>query len=77
MLDGGRHPRVMGLRDLLRCWLDHRHEVLIRRSTHRLEAIARRLEILDGYLIVYLNIDEVIRIIRTEDQPKPALIENL
>ena len=75
VLDGGRHPRVMGLRDLLRCWLDHRHEVLIRRSTHRLEAIARRLEILDGYLIVYLNIDEVIRIIRTEDQPKPVLMK--
>ncbi|HUW80116.1 MAG TPA: DNA topoisomerase IV subunit A [Acidocella sp.] len=75
VLDGGRTPRVMGLRDMLRCWLDHRHEVLIRRSNHRLEAIARRLEILDGYLIVYLNIDEVIRIIRNEDQPKPALIK--
>ncbi len=75
VLADGRMPRVMGLRDLLRSWLDHRHEVLIRRSTHRLEAIARRLEILDGYLIVYLNIDEVIRIIRTEDQPKPVLMK--
>ncbi len=75
VLDGGRTPRVMGLKDLLQCWLNHRHEVLIRRSTHRLEAIARRLEILDGYLIVYLNIDEVIRIIRHEDEPKPALIK--
>jgi topoisomerase IV subunit A len=75
VLDGGRHPRVMGLREMLRCWLDHRHEVLIRRSNHRLDAIARRLEILEGYLIVYLNIDEVIRIIRTQDEPKPALIK--
>jgi len=74
VLDATRTPRVMGLRDLLRAWLDHRHEVLIRRSNHRLEAIARRLEVLDGYLIVYLNIDEVIRIIRTEDEPKTALI---
>jgi topoisomerase-4 subunit A len=74
VLDGGRTPKVMGLRDLLRAWLDHRHEVLLRRSNHRLEAIARRLEILDGYLAVYLNVDEVIRIIRTEDEPKPKLI---
>jgi topoisomerase-4 subunit A len=74
VLDGSRTPRVMGLRDLLRCWLDHRHEVLIRRSNHRLEAIARRLEILEGYLAVFLNLDEVIRIIRTQDEPKPALI---
>jgi topoisomerase-4 subunit A len=76
VLDGGRTPRVMGLRDLLRAWLDHRHEVLLRRTNHRLEVIARRLEILDGYLIVYLNLDEVIRIIRTEDEPKPALIKS-
>jgi topoisomerase-4 subunit A len=75
VLDGGRTPRVMGLKEILRAWLDHRHEVLVRRSNFRLEAIAKRLEILDGYLIVYLNIDEVIRIIRTEDQPKPALIK--
>ena len=75
VLDGGRTPRVMGLKALLRCWLDHRHEVLVRRSGHRLEAIARRLEILDGYLVVYLNLDEVIRIIRTEDQPRPVLMK--
>jgi topoisomerase-4 subunit A len=74
VLDGGRTPKVMGLRDLLRAWLDHRHEVLLRRTNHRLEAIARRLEILDGYLLVYLNVDEVIRIIRTEDEPKPRLV---
>jgi topoisomerase-4 subunit A len=64
----------MGLGPVLRAWLDHRHVVLVRRSQHRLDAIARRLEILDGYLIVYLNLDEVIRIVREEDQPKPELI---
>jgi topoisomerase-4 subunit A len=74
VLDATRTPRVMGLRDVLREWLDHRHEVLIRRSRHRLAAIERRLEVLDGYLAVYLNLDEVIRIIREEDEPKPALM---
>ncbi|HQT39513.1 MAG TPA: DNA topoisomerase IV subunit A [Acidocella sp.] len=75
VLDGARIPRVMGLRALLKAWIDHRHEVLIRRSNHRLDAIARRLEILEGYLAVFLNLDEVIRIIRTEDEPKPKLIK--
>ncbi len=74
VLDADRTPRVMGLRDVLRAWLDHRHVVLIRRTEHRLAAIARRLEILDGYLIVYLNLDEVIRIVREEDKPKDALM---
>ncbi|MBU8540276.1 DNA topoisomerase IV subunit A [Falsiroseomonas tokyonensis] len=74
VLDADRTPRVMGLREVLRCWLDHRHVVLVRRSEHRLAAIARRLEILDGYLIVYLNLDEVIRIVREEDKPKEALM---
>jgi topoisomerase-4 subunit A len=74
VLDASRTPQVMGLKQVLRAWLDHRHEVLVRRSQHRLDAIARRLEILDGYLIVYLNLDEVIRIVREEDHPKPALI---
>ncbi|MGX9965071.1 DNA topoisomerase IV subunit A [Roseomonas sp. F4] len=74
VLDADRTPRVMGLRDVLRCWLDHRHVVLVRRAEHRLQAIARRLEILDGYLIVYLNLDEVIRIVREEDKPKEALM---
>ncbi|MGE0221678.1 MAG: DNA topoisomerase IV subunit A [Acetobacteraceae bacterium] len=75
VLDATRTPRVMSLKEVLRSWLDHRHEVLVRRSNHRLAAIERRLEILDGYLIVYLNLDEVIRIIREEDQPKPRLME--
>ncbi|MCA3279122.1 MAG: DNA topoisomerase IV subunit A [Roseomonas sp.] len=75
VLDADRTPRVMSLKEVLRAWLDHRHEVLQRRSNHRLGAIARRLEILDGYLIAYLNLDEVIRIIREEDEPKPRLME--
>jgi topoisomerase IV subunit A len=66
---------VMSLRDVLREWLDHRKEVLVRRSKFRLDEIARRLEVLGGYLIAYLNLDEVIRIIREEDEPKPALIK--
>ncbi len=74
VLDASRTPRVMGLRTVLREWLDHRHVVLQRRATHRLAAIAKRLEILDGYLIVYLNLDEVIRIVREEDEPRAALM---
>jgi topoisomerase-4 subunit A len=74
VLTADRTPMVLGLRGVLQAWLDHRHEVLIRRSRHRLAAIERRLEVLDGYLAVFLNLDEVIRIIREEDHPKPALI---
>ncbi len=74
VLDATRTPRVMSLVEVLRAFLDHRHEVLVRRSRHRLAAIERRLEVLDGYLIVYLNLDEVIRIIREEDHPKPRLM---
>jgi topoisomerase-4 subunit A len=75
VLDGGLVPRVMSLKEVLRAFLDHRHEVLERRSRFRLAAIERRLEVLDGYLIAYLNIDEVIRIIREEDEPKPVMME--
>ena len=75
VLDATRTPRVMPLKDVLRSWLDHRHEVLVRRSEHRLGVIERRLEILDGYLIAYLNLDEVIAIIREEEHPKPRLME--
>jgi topoisomerase-4 subunit A len=74
VLDATRTPRVMALPEVLRAWLDHRHEVLVRRSNHRTAAIERRLEVLNGYLIVYLNIDEVIRIIREEDEPKVRLM---
>ena len=75
VLDADQSPRVMDLRGLLRAFLDHRHEVLQRRSAHRLGQVERRLEILDGYLAAYLNLDEVIRIVRQEDEPKDALIE--
>ena len=75
VLDADNTPRVMNLREVLRAFLDHRHEVLKRRTQHRLEKIAHRLEVLDGYLIAYLNIDEVIRIIREEDDPKAKMMK--
>ncbi len=75
VLDGTGIPRVMNMRELLQAFLDHRHGVLIRRSTHRLAQIEARLEILGGYLIAYLNLDKVIKIIRENDQPKPVLIK--
>jgi topoisomerase IV subunit A len=75
VLSGGKVPRVMSLKDVLREWLDHRKNVLVRGTNFRLSEIARRLEILEGYLIAYLNLDEVIRIIREEDEPKPALMK--
>jgi topoisomerase-4 subunit A len=74
VLTADRTPKVLGLADVLRAWLDHRHEVLVRRSKHRLDAIEKRLEILDGFLKVFLNLDEVIRIIREEDDAKAGLI---
>jgi topoisomerase-4 subunit A len=74
VLTAERTPQVLGLKPLLTQWLAHRQEVLVRRSNHRLAAIQRRLEILEGFLAVYLNLDEVIRIIRTEDEPKAVLI---
>ena len=77
VLDRGTVPKVMGLGEALAAWLDHRKEVLVRRTQHRLEQIARRLEVLDGYIIAYLNLDEVIRIIREEDEPKARLMQAL
>ena len=74
VLSGGKVPKVMSLKDALREWLDHRKDVLVRRTNFRLAEIARRLEILSGYLIAYLNLDEVIRIIRQEEEPKPILM---
>ncbi len=73
-LDATRTPRVMSLKDMLQAFLDHRHEVLERRTRYRLAKIADRLEVLGGYLIAFLNLDEVIRIIRFEDKPKDELI---
>jgi topoisomerase-4 subunit A len=69
-----RTPKVLGLRALLQAWLDHRRDVLVKASRHRLAEIGDRLELLAGYIVAYLNLDEVIRIIRTEDEPKPVLI---
>ena len=74
VLSRGKVPMVMSLRDVLAEWLAHRREVLLRRSRHRLAEIERRLEVLGGYLVAYLNIDEVIRIIREEDEPKPVMM---
>jgi topoisomerase-4 subunit A len=68
-------PKVMGLRELLNCYLDHRREVIVRRAKHRLGKIEHRLEVLDGLLKAYLNIDEVIRIIRTEEDPKSVMMK--
>jgi topoisomerase-4 subunit A len=71
----GKIPKVVGLAECLREWLDHLRDVLIRRSNYRKSQIEHRLEVLGGYLIAYLNIDKVIKIIRTEDEPKPVLIK--
>ena len=74
VLSAGQIPNVLSIRDVLSQWLAHRIEVLVRRSNHRLKKIEHRLEVLDGYLVAYLNIDEVIRIVRREDDPKAKLI---
>lgn len=75
VLEDGIIPRVMNLKEVLQNWLDHQQVVLVRRSKFRLEKVLHRLEVLEGYLIVFLNIDEVIRIIRFEDEPKQKLME--
>lgn len=75
VLENGLVPKVMNIKEALQNWLDHQQEVLVRRSRHRLAKVLHRLEVLEGYLIVFLNIDEVIRIIRFEDNPKQGLIE--
>jgi topoisomerase-4 subunit A len=74
VLDENRTPGVMNLKEVLNAWLKHQFDVLIRRSKHRLAKIADRIELLDGYLITYLNLDRVIQIIREEDEPKPVMI---
>jgi len=75
VLDGDNIPRVMDLKEVLQAFLDHRHVVLKRRATHRLDQIDKRLEILGGLLVAYLNIDAVIKIIRNEDEPKPVMMK--
>lgn len=74
VLDGGTKPRVMDLKEVLVAFLNHRRDVLLRRSNYRLGKINERLEILEGYLIAYLNIDEVIKIIREEDDAKTVMM---
>ncbi|MBV8888040.1 MAG: DNA topoisomerase IV subunit A [Alphaproteobacteria bacterium] len=74
VLDPQGVPRVMNLKEVLRAFLDHRRVVLQRRSRHRLAAVARRIEILRGQIIVYVNLDEVIRIIREADDPKAEMM---
>jgi topoisomerase-4 subunit A len=75
VLDANLVPRVMSLQEVLRGYLDHRRDVLQKRNRFRLAEIDRRLEILEGYLKAYLNIDAVIRIIRTEDEPKAVMMK--
>ncbi|MBM3528817.1 MAG: DNA topoisomerase IV subunit A [Alphaproteobacteria bacterium] len=75
VLSKGKVPKVMDLAEVLREWLDHRRDVLVRRSKHRLAQIDHRLEVLGGLLVAYLNLDKVIKIIRNEDEPKPVLMK--
>jgi topoisomerase IV subunit A len=72
----GRIPKVVGLAEALSEWLAHRREVLLRRSRYRLSQIEHRLLVLGGYLVAYLNLDRVIKIIRNEDEPKPVLMKS-
>ncbi|MEE2525051.1 DNA topoisomerase IV subunit A [Hyphobacterium sp. HN65] len=75
VLDPSGTPRVMSLKDVMRIWLDHRREVVVRRAQTRLAKVEDRLEVLAGYIIVYADLDEVIRIIRFEDEPKAELMK--
>ncbi|MGN6497782.1 MAG: DNA topoisomerase IV subunit A [Tsuneonella sp.] len=74
VLDAGRTPMVMGLKEVLLHWIGSQIDILQRRSRHRLEQIARRLELVEGYIAAFLNLDRVIEIIRTEDEPKPVMM---
>ncbi|HEY0314383.1 MAG TPA: DNA topoisomerase IV subunit A [Allosphingosinicella sp.] len=74
VLDARHTPKVMGLKEVLSSWLAHQFEVLVRRATHRIGKIDDRVELLEGYLIAYLNLDRVIEIIRTEDEPKAVMM---
>ncbi|TVV73385.1 DNA topoisomerase IV subunit A [Sphingomonas solaris] len=74
VLDAQRTPRVMSLKEALAAWIEHQFVVMVRRAEHRLAKIDDRIELLDGYIIAYLNLDRVIAIIRQEDEPKPVLM---
>jgi topoisomerase-4 subunit A len=75
VLDASRTPMVMGLKELLNNWIASQIDILQRRSQHRLDQIARRLELVEGYIIAFLNLDRVIEIIRYEDEPKSVMME--
>lgn len=75
VLENGYLPRVMNIKEVLSQWMEHRKDVLIRRANFRLGKVEARIEVLEGYLVVYLNIDEVIQIIRDSEEPKPELIK--
>lgn len=75
VLTANHTPKVMSLAEVVRSWLEHREEVLIRRSRFRLEKIAHRMDLLQGFLITYLNLDRVIEIIRNEDEPKAVMMD--
>ena len=74
VLDATRTPMVMGLRELLGHWVTSQIDILQRRTQHRLDKIAARLELVEGYIIAFLNLDRVIEIIRTQDEPKPIMM---
>ena len=74
VLDADQTPRVMNLREVLQAFLDHRQVVLQRRTRHRIDRIEKRLEVLGGYMVAYLNLDEVIRIVREADDPKAEMM---
>ena len=77
VLDAQRTPRVMSLKEALTAWLHHQRVVLVRRSEHRAQKITDRLELVEGYLIAFLNLDRVIQIIREEEEPKPIMMAEL
>ncbi|WP_126176391.1 DNA topoisomerase IV subunit A [Tsuneonella rigui] len=70
----GRTPMVMGLKEVLLHWIASQIDILQRRSRHRLDQIAKRLELVEGYIVAFLNLDRIIEIIRTEDEPKPVMM---
>jgi topoisomerase-4 subunit A len=74
VLDAHRTPGVLGLKDLLKEWVFSQIDILLRRSRHRLDKIAARLELVEGYIVAFLNLDRIIEIIRTEDEPKPVMM---
>ncbi len=75
VLEGGRVPKVMNLKEVLQNWLDHQQDVLVRRSQFQLDKLLRDIEKLQGFMLIYLNVDKVIKIIRFDDHPKDKLIK--